>query len=249
MGLAEWLHQRVVPHCDYHQHRYARTVSALLMPGTRWLDVGAGSRIHGGWLPPEQEELRQRATTLIGFDVQAGHLRQHPFLDGRAVGFAEHLPFRSGSIDLVTANMVLEHLVDPLAVFREIARVLRPGGAFVFVTPNRAHPVIRLLALLLGPRGRRLLARVVEHRRQAERIFLTHYRANTCDDLARLAEAAPLAVDRLAPFSSLPMFGGIAPLLLLEVLWIRVFARPGGAFESGGSNLLGVLRRPAGGLQ
>lgn len=244
MGLTKWLQDQVSPHIDYHQHRYARTVAGLLHPGSKWLDIGAGSRIHGGWIPPLQPELRAKAAMLIGFDVHGLHLRQHPFLSGGAVGFAERLPFRSASLDLVTANMVLEHLVEPLTVFQEICRVLKPGGSFVFVTPNRSHPVIRVLAILMGPKGRKFLAKIVENKRDAERIFLTHYLANTCEDVGRLAGAAQLEVSALQPFSSLPMFGGIPPLLALEVLWIRGFAHSGGLYERGGSNLLGVLRKP-----
>lgn len=246
MGLTTWLHEQVAPHIDYHQHRYARTVAKLLTPGAKWLDIGAGSRIHGGWIPPLQQDLRAKAAVLVGFDVHGVHLRQHPFLTGGAIGFAERLPFRTASVDMVTANMVLEHLIEPATVFLEVCRVLKPGGSFVFVTPNRSHPVIRVLSLLMGPKGRKFLAKFVEDKRDSERIFLTHYLANTCADVQGLAGVARLEVSELQPFSSLPMFGKIPPLLALEVLWIRGLAHPGGLYERGGSNLLGVLRKPEG---
>ena len=46
------------------------------------------------------------------------------------------LPFRDESFDLVTANTVVEHLADPERQFREIGRVLRPGGTLLLHTPN-----------------------------------------------------------------------------------------------------------------
>ncbi|HTI53326.1 MAG TPA: class I SAM-dependent methyltransferase [Verrucomicrobiae bacterium] len=45
------------------------------------------------------------------------------------------LPFASGAFDCVVALDVLEHIEDDAAALREIARVTRPGGAFVFAVP------------------------------------------------------------------------------------------------------------------
>jgi SAM-dependent methyltransferase len=47
----------------------------------------------------------------------------------------EKLSFPNESIDLHLTQDVFEHLFDPAAAFREIARTLRPGGAHVFTTP------------------------------------------------------------------------------------------------------------------
>jgi SAM-dependent methyltransferase len=47
----------------------------------------------------------------------------------------EHLSFDNESFDLHITQDVFEHLFDPAAAFREIARTLRPGGAHIFTTP------------------------------------------------------------------------------------------------------------------
>ena len=47
----------------------------------------------------------------------------------------EKLSFGDESFDLHVTQDVFEHLFDPAAAFREIARTLRPGGAHVFTTP------------------------------------------------------------------------------------------------------------------
>lgn len=227
----------LVPDSDYHQNRYAATLWRALPDNGTWVDLGAGRRLHGGWVGPSCDELRRKAGAVVGVDVVAPHLRAHPHLTGAAVGWGEALPIRTASADLVSANMVLEHLADPLGVFREVARILKPGGAFVFVTPNRAHPVIRAVALLLHPKVRTALAWLLE-RREAAHIFHTHYRANRLLDLLRLAWEAGLNVERLTPFASFPMFRRVPPLLALEAAWIRWGA------ADGGSNLVGVLRRP-----
>ncbi len=53
---------------------------------------------------------------------------------------ANRLPFDSGRFDLVTCLDVIEHIEDDLGMMREVARVLKPGGASLFTTP--AHPVL-----------------------------------------------------------------------------------------------------------
>jgi SAM-dependent methyltransferase len=47
----------------------------------------------------------------------------------------EKLTFADGSFDLVITQDVFEHVLHPAPAFREIERVLRPGGAHVFTVP------------------------------------------------------------------------------------------------------------------
>jgi SAM-dependent methyltransferase len=56
-----------------------------------------------------------------------------PFEGGSCtvVGRAENLPFSDSSFDIVIMDAVLEHVEDVGASFTEVARVLRPGGAFI----------------------------------------------------------------------------------------------------------------------
>ena len=55
-------------------------------------------------------------------------------------GRAEALPFDDESFDLALAISVMEHVSHPERVFREVARVLRPGGGFYFYTGTALHP-------------------------------------------------------------------------------------------------------------
>src|SRR3989441_46580 len=136
MGVYHEIVRRCLPDVEFHQNRYARELHPAVFPGCRWLDIGAGARLHGGWLRPCQEELGARAGFLCGCDLVAEHLAAHPHLDGRVVAHGTGLPFPDNCFDVVTANMVLEHLAEPGRVLAEVARVLRPGGRFVFVTPT-----------------------------------------------------------------------------------------------------------------
>jgi len=48
------------------------------------------------------------------------------------VGDARQLPLREGSVDLLFSNLMLQWISDPGALFAELRRVLRPGGALLF---------------------------------------------------------------------------------------------------------------------
>ena len=55
-------------------------------------------------------------------------------------GYAEDLPFDDGSFDAVIADSVIEHVMDSEKVFSEVYRVLKPYGAFYFLTASSMCP-------------------------------------------------------------------------------------------------------------
>lgn len=59
----------------------------------------------------------------------------HPFPGVAVVADAAKLPFQDASVDAVVCESLLEHVEDPDAVAREIARVLKPGGLAYVLTP------------------------------------------------------------------------------------------------------------------
>jgi ubiquinone/menaquinone biosynthesis C-methylase UbiE len=191
----------------YHQLVYAETLDRLVAPGCRWLDLGAGDRIHGGWGGVSQRDLAARAACLIGCDVVEDQLKANPYLTEYRVCRGEALPFPAGSFDLVSCNMVLEHLTDPVTVFTEAARVLVPGGVLVAMTPHRNHPIVFLASILLHPRWRSWLVRLSD-KRSSEYVFPTVYRANTPKQVATIAAQSGLSVTTAEPFQSLPFAKG-----------------------------------------
>jgi ubiquinone/menaquinone biosynthesis C-methylase UbiE len=87
-----------------------------------------------------------------------------------AVAGAEELPFDDASFDLVLGHAVLHHIPDLAQAFAEIARVLRPGGTFVFAgepsrNGDRLAAIPKRAALTLAPLWRSVLgaAPAAEH--------------------------------------------------------------------------------------
>ena len=160
------------------------------------LDAGCGSgRVF-------QHRLAGRVRRVVGVDV-TDEPRANENIDDTVKGDLRALPLRDASFDLIVMSHVAEHLTEPEAAFRELARVLRPGGRLLLLTPNRWH-YVPLVARLAPYR-----LHVAFNRWRgvdARDVFPTAYRANTAGRLRSLAEGAGLAVERLERFETEPEY-------------------------------------------
>jgi SAM-dependent methyltransferase len=107
-----------------------RVVLGHLAPGGKILEIGAGTGYQARQLAEHQFEV-----TAVDLPIAATRAeRVFPVLDydGR------NLPVEAESTDVVFTSNVLEHLVDPAPVHREIHRVLRPGGYCIHTVPSPA---------------------------------------------------------------------------------------------------------------
>jgi ubiquinone/menaquinone biosynthesis C-methylase UbiE len=119
--------------------RRIRSVQSLAQDITI-LDLGCGT----GALATCFSELGCRCIGVEPDDsarrVAAG-LAEGAHVPARIVGgAAEALPFRQESFDVVIANSVLEHVLDPNQVTAEVCRVLKPGGIFWFESASAMCP-------------------------------------------------------------------------------------------------------------
>ena len=126
-------------------------VSSLLAYGKidRLLEVGYGS---GVFMP----HLSRCCEELFGVDIHSCHEQVAEALARRGVtaslvsASAEALPYESDFFDCVVAVSSLEFIDDFEAASREIARVLKPGGSLLAVTPGFTPLVDLGLKLLTG---------------------------------------------------------------------------------------------------
>jgi ubiquinone/menaquinone biosynthesis C-methylase UbiE len=166
-------------------------VRSYVTPQTQVMDLGCG---RGGVV-----ELFWRDVKLaVGLDPDAPSLTEHHTRGMQVIrGRGEHLPFADRSFDLVVCLWVLEHVQSPEDVLTEVHRVLRPGGHFVFLTPNLRNPLLLLnrVATALPQLQRRVVPRI--YGRVEADTFRVRYRANSERTLRALAGRSGLEVTEL----------------------------------------------------
>lgn len=190
---------------------------------------------------PGDSHLDLRRWHVTGIDMDARAIARHPGLRHRVIGTGEQLPFDDSAFDLVTANMVVEHVEAPERLFAEISRILAPGGRVIIHTPN-VHGYTTAIARLLPKRALAPLARFLL-RRNAEDVYPTFYRANSVADLQRLASSNGLAIEECELINSSPQAMRIVPLMVMELLLMRSLrSRRGQRFRP---CLLTMLRKAA----
>ncbi|MFW2382071.1 MAG: class I SAM-dependent methyltransferase [Acidimicrobiales bacterium] len=111
-------------------------VVARLGGAGRVLDLGTGE----GQLA---RALGNAGAEVVGLDPFPGQIEVAVERGGGAaygVGSADAIPMASGSVDAVVACLVFEHIDEVDDAIAEVARVLRPGGRFLFLLN---HPLLQ----------------------------------------------------------------------------------------------------------
>jgi SAM-dependent methyltransferase len=169
----------------HSQLDYKDLLDTIVQPGCRWLDIGCGCSIVPSWIHDSvefQHQILRRCEIACGCDP----IDDRPHIAGlqKYVGDCTVLPYPNGFFNLVTANMVVEHVRDTAAFAREVRRVLVPRGRFVLHTPNLRCPLV-FLASHLPSKVVRIIAKRLDGR-DDEDIFPTFYRLNTREAISSL---------------------------------------------------------------
>ena len=145
--------------------------------------------------------------------------------------------------DLAVARYVLEHVENPITFFSNLSRVLKPGGKFIFLTPNRWHPA--MIASHWLPYGLKQRILALTKRADPHDVFPTCYLLNSARAVKQAVqrcglEASQLQTREIQPcgyldFSVLGYFASCAYFAAMRVTGLQRFF---------GMTLTGVLTKP-----
>jgi SAM-dependent methyltransferase len=205
--ITEWLDRKWYPAYErnWDDFLFRERILDQITPNSVVLDLGAGAGI------VSQMNFRGLAEKVCGVDLDR-RVVNNPMLDEGLVSDAGKIPYSDSSFDVVFSDNVLEHLDAPLTVYKEVNRVLKPGGIFLFKTPNKRH-YMPLIARLTPHSFHQFVNRL--RGRATADTFPTHYRTNTKNDVIRFAEESGLIVKSLEYTEGRPEYLRIACLSYL----------------------------------
>ena len=127
---------RFVVHIDeYAIEAVGRVFQDLIPPDSTVLDLMSSWRSH--W-PTGHAKMR-----MVGLGLNAPEMADNPDLDEYVIHDVNRnpaLPFEAEAFDAVVITVSAQYLTRPVETFREINRVLKPGGAFIVTFSNRMFP-------------------------------------------------------------------------------------------------------------
>ena len=158
---------------------YSR-INCLITSDSEVLDFGAG---RGAWAEDEinfrknTRNLKGKVKKVYACDVdKAVYLNKNVDEILNMVNGEVEAP--NESMDIIIADYVLEHIENPRKFFKEIDRLLKPGGWFCARTPHK-YNLISLFAMLIKNNSHAFILKYVQPNRKEVDIFPTYYRLNT----------------------------------------------------------------------
>jgi len=199
MSIVNWLDKTFYPqYGDNWDNRLFREEALRhLDKDMVLLDIGAGA----GIVPDMnfQGVVRQ----VVGVDPDERVL-SNPFLDKAYVVFGESMEMiADASVDVAISCNVLEHLDNPKAFFREVYRVLKPGGLFLAKTPNKYH-YVPVIARLTPDFFHKFINK--QRGRKEVDTYPTRYLVNTRSDQHTCAAESGLAVMSMKYYEARPEY-------------------------------------------
>lgn len=165
---------------------YLRVNTLTNLEGT-YLDYGAGRakwfEDDYGTLHRSLRHMQGKFREVIAADIDPV-VMENRSADRCMLIENNQIDLEDGSVDVIVADYVIEHVEDPSTFVAEIGRILKPGGWFCARTPHKMHYVA--LADRIIPEK---LAGPILHRAQPMRkeqdVFPKAYRLNTMGDITR----------------------------------------------------------------
>lgn len=172
-------YKEIYPGWKDSQTLYADYIKKYTMSKSKILDIGCG---HSTFL----KDIYSLTPYTYGIDPDQSAIQKNTIIKNKYVGVAELLPFENNFFDIVVSAWVMEHLKNPEVVFKEIYRVLKPGGKVIFLTPNVFNYnvwIIRLIPEIFHDFLNRKL-----YDRQEHDTFKKFYRINSVDKINSISK-------------------------------------------------------------
>jgi SAM-dependent methyltransferase len=204
--------------------------------GSEILEIGSG--------PSNQtSEALSAIGSVTGLDIDTD-VKNNRWLSKALVFDGRGMPFADESFDACSSNFVLEHVEHPAEHFKEVARVLRPGGMYCFRTPNLFHYVSMGARLMPHSMHLMLANRLRSLDEGTHDPYPTWFRSNTIGKLRRLCGMAGLEMPSITMVEPEPSYGRAHALLFYPMMAYERIVNMSNALSGFRVTMLVVTRKP-----
>jgi len=201
---------------DYPYQIYEREIASVLNNVDTILDAGCGRNA------PLLRKFCGKARMMIGVDLEEWSVK----LPG--VRFIKcdisNMSLKDKSVDLIISRSVLEHVKHPIFVYKELNRILKPGGSFIFLVPNLGH-YASIISMLIPNRHHATILSSIESKRENE-VFPVYYKSNTYSSVKKLSELAGFEITDFQYLSQYPYYFMFNPFLfLIASIYVQIINR------------------------
>ncbi|SDT96855.1 class I SAM-dependent methyltransferase [Desulfobacula phenolica] len=186
---------------------YLEEIVNRLPNGAKVLDAGCG---HDA---PVISDIAAACDIAVGADItylnpcNANPSVKFIINDLSAIGLCD------ACLDMVISRSVMEHIKTPEDIFNEINRILKPGGYFIFLTPN-LYDYASIFSKLIPNRFHPLIVKMTEGRNEDD-TFPAYYKANTRRDIQDLASGTGFEIKEIEFLGQYPAYLMFNPFVFL----------------------------------
>ena len=181
---------------------FRKEILAYIEPSSALLDLGAGAGV------VLEMNFKGLCSKVCGVDLDERVL-VNKMLDEGKVADVNELPFPDSSFDIVFSDNLMEHVDAPINIYKEVRRVLKPGGFFLFKTPNKYHymPLVaRLTPHIFHQWFNKLRGR------KTIDTFPTRYKSNSSGDIRKIANISGFNKVEVKTFEGRPEYLRLSPI-------------------------------------
>lgn len=209
---------------------------ANIARGARICEIGAG---------PSNQTSRFLATIgeVHGVDIDDAVLGNDALASAHVVT-DDRFPFDDESMDACVSDYVIEHVEHPDRHLREVFRILKRGGAYIFRAPNRYH-YVSLVARYTPHWFHELVSNKLRNLPEdAHEPYPTFHRLNSRRQVVDAANRCGFSVAELTLIEKEPSYGMSNKALFLLFMAYERVVNSTEALAGMRANILAVLRKP-----
>ena len=209
--------KRFFPNSEYKNKIYSRIIEKYISKSDILLDAGCGTG---------KETLlnyKEKVKFSIGIDISPG-IEENNTIHKKVLASVYNMPLHNGCVDIIVCQELIEHLEWPDKFFKEVARILKPQGIFIMMTPNLIG--WRSLISKFTPYRFHVLMNKELYNNDKTDVFLTYYKANTFFRIKKLLYGLGFEIIENHCFEETPGTLAFSTITTyLEIIYTKIIRR------------------------